>query len=149
MPVVPQAAIDKITLLLISGISTERAEIFARTDAGLNEEQAREAVATARQRISFAAAYTRDEQIGRAIMRIESIYTKSTAAKDHKTALHAQRELNRLMGLYSTGGSDVPEQSDVESANELRRQLELVSAYLFPLQLTDSTYPVEEHARIA
>jgi hypothetical protein len=31
----------------------------------------------------------------------------------------------------------------------LRRQIELISGYLLPLQLAEPQYPVEEHARLA
>ena len=69
------------------------------------------------------------------------------AAKDTGTALQAQRELNRLLGLYtadvvaSAGGEGDPE--------EAGRRLDLIAGYLFPLGLTDEAYPVEEHARVA
>ena len=51
-------------------------------------------VAEARKRITVAADYTRDEQIGRAVMRLDDLYAKSIAGQDIRTALQAQREGN-------------------------------------------------------
>ena len=55
----------------------------------------------ARKRITVAADYTRDEQLGKAVIRLDDLYAKSIAAQDTRTALQAQRELNRLLSLYA------------------------------------------------
>lgn len=136
---------DRILLLLVNGMSTEAAEDYL-VRQGLTAAEAKETIALARQRIAVAAAYTRDEQIGRAVMRLEDLYAKSIAAKDTRTALQAQRELNRLMSLYADKSErEAPEGDDSATA----RSLDLIARYLLPLNLTEGTYPVEEHARIA
>jgi hypothetical protein len=104
-------------------------------------------VAEARQRITVAADYARDEQLGKAVMRLDDLYAKSIAAKDTRTALQAQRELNRLMGLYAA--ADAAAAAGDSGDDDAARRLELVASYLLPLNLTDERYPVEEHARIA
>jgi hypothetical protein len=136
---------DRIVLLLVNGMSAEAAEAFA-VQGGADPQDAKQIIADARKRITVAADYTRDEQIGRAVMRLDDLYAKSIAGQDTRTALQAQRELNRLLDLYagssrSEGGGD--------DAADLRRQLGLIAGYLLPLRLADEHYPVEEHARMA
>ncbi|MCK6470867.1 MAG: hypothetical protein L6R28_03895 [Planctomycetes bacterium] len=138
---------DRMVLLLINGMSNEAAEGFC-IQQGQAAEQARSIVAEARKRITVAADYTRDEQIGKAVMRLEDLYAKSMAGQDIRTALQAQRELNRLLSLYADVRRDDSPNEDLD-APAMRRQLDLMAAYLVPLKLADPTYPVEEHARIA
>jgi hypothetical protein len=97
-------------------------------------------------RSTVAADYARDEQLGKAVMRLDDLYAKSIAAQDTRTALQAQRELNRLLCLYSAGEKGAaPGQGEDDAA----ARLELIGTYLLPLGLTDERYPVEEHARVA
>jgi hypothetical protein len=137
---------DRIVLLLINGMSAEAAKSFA-IQGGADPETAEVLVAEARKRITVAADYTREEQIGRAVMRLEDLYAKSIAGQDTRTALQAQRELNRLLDLYA--GSPRAPMVSSEDVSMLRRQLDLIAGYLLPLKLADERYPVEEHARIA
>ena len=136
---------DRIVLLLTNGMSVEAAEGYC-VKQGQDLDAARRTVADARQRITVAADYARDEQLGKAVMRLDDLYAKSIAAQDTRTALQAQRELNRLLCLYSAGerGQNVADGSD-----EAAQRLELIAGYLLPLRLTDERYPVEEHARMA
>ena len=138
---------DRIVLLLISGMSTEAAESYCIRSGGKDVDTAKRVVNEARQRITIAADYTRDEQLGKAVMRLEDLYAKSIAGQDVRTALHAQKELNRLLGLY-WGNETVTHEAD-STAQEALGRLELIAGYLIPLRLTDERYPVEEHARIA
>jgi len=143
----PQVLKDRIVLLLISGMSAEASESFC-VQQGQAPDAARQIVADARKRITVAADYTRDEQLGKAVMRLEDLYAKSMAGQDIRTALQAQRELNRLLSLYAEARrADAAE--DDRDEPETRRQLGLIAAYLVPLKLTDRSYPVEEHARLA
>lgn len=137
---------DRVVLLLINGMSVNAAETFC-VQQGADLDEARRIVAEARKRITVAADYARAEQFGRAIMRLEDLYAKSIAAQDVRTALQAQRELNRLLSLYTPrGDTGTPGEEDVAVT---RRQLELIAGYLLPLHLADPQYPVEEHARLA
>jgi hypothetical protein len=114
--------------------------------SGASPRQARKLVADARKRLTRAAAYNRDEQLGTAVTRLNALYQQATEAKDSKTALQAQREINRLLDLYAS-----PEREAGDGAGDtaLRRQLDLIAGYLLPLKLAGEHYPVEEHARIA
>jgi len=138
---------DRLVLLLTNGMSVEAAEGYCVRQGGMDLDTARRTVAEARQRITVAADYARDEQLGKAVMRLDDLYAKSIAAQDTRTALQAQRELNRLLGLYSpkdTADGDAP-----TDAQDALQRLELIASYLLPLKLTDERYPVEEHARLA
>ena len=115
---------------------------------GQLSDQATQIVSEARKRITVAADYTRDEQLGKAVMRLEDLYAKSMAGQDIRTALQAQRELNRLLSLYTDMRRSEDTEEDSEST-EVKRQVALIGQYLVPLKLADSNYPVEEHARIA
>ena len=136
---------DRAVLLLINGMSVNAAETFC-IQQGADADEAKRIVGEARKRITVAADYARDEQFGRAIMRLEDIYAKSVAAQDTRTALQAQRELNRLLSLYGPRGDGTP--GGGEDAVK-RKQIELIEGYLLPLALTDPSYPIEEHVRIA
>ena len=138
---------DRIVLLLTNGMSVEAAEGYCIRQGGCDLDTARRTVAEARQRITIAADYARDEQLGKAVMRLDDLYAKSITAKDTRTALQAQRELNRLMSLYSPRDTAGGEATD--EAEDAVARLELIASYLFPLKLTDERYPVEEHARLA
>ena len=142
-----QEARNQVVMLLTNGISMDAAESMLMQKHGMSLEQARECVTDARQRITIAADFSRDEQIGKAVMRFEDLYTKSIAAKDTRTALQAQRELNRLLGLYVHGGND--NGGDIPDNSEAQQKLDLIASYLLPLRLANEGYPVEEHARIA
>lgn len=137
---------DRVLLLLVNGMSADQAEAWCLTQVE-EPEDARRVVQDARKRITVAAEYTKDEQLGLAVKRLEDLYAKSIAGQDTKTALQAQRELNRLLSLYAD--SRRSEAGDQGEAAVLRRQIDLIAAHLLPLKLADESYPVEEHARLA
>ena len=137
---------DRVVLLLTNGMTVGAAESYCQQQ-GQDPETAGRTVAEARKRITIAAEYARDEQLGKAITRLDSLYATSIAARDTRTALQAQRELNRLLSLYSAaeaGGKGAEGDGD-----EAARRLELIASYLLPLKLVEEGYPVEEHARVA
>ena len=137
---------DRIVLLLINGMSPEAAEAYC-LQQGAALDDARTVVTDARRRITVAADYTRDEQLGKAVIRLDDLYAKSIAGQDIRTALQAQREINRLLSLYGPRKDEPPDGAD--DIVSLRRQFDLIASYLLPLQLAAEHYPVEEHARIA
>jgi hypothetical protein len=143
----PTTIRDRLVLLLTNGMSVEAAEGYCIRQGGMDLDAARRTVADARQRITIAADFARDEQLGKAVMRLDDLYAKSITAQDTRTALQAQRELNRLLGLYSP--KDTADGEAPTDAQEALQRLELIASYLLPLKLTDERYPVEEHARLA
>lgn len=141
-----QADIERLVMLLVSGFTVDKAVEYCKTHFGLSTEEAEEAVGDARKKLTLAADFVRDEQLGTAIARLNSLYVKAIGEADIKTALQAQRELNKLMGLYKAesdrGGED-------GEGSLYREKLELIQQYILPLGLVDERYPIEEHVRVA
>nr|BDD44604.1 hypothetical protein 11 [Flavobacteriaceae bacterium] len=144
----PQELRDRAVLLLIGGGSESLVEGFC-VQQGMDPDQAKDVVAEAKSRITIAADYARDEQVGKAVMRLEDLYAKSMAARDIRSALQAQRELNRLLALYADSRKGEDQGEADGGGTVLRERLDLISSYLMPLELADPAYPIEEHARLA
>lgn len=136
--------IDTVVLLLTQGISIDKAIDYCTKRFSIDADAASKLVEEARLKITVAADYVKEEQLGTAITRLNDLYSKSINDKDIKTALQAQRELNRLMGLYG----DTPQDAGGDDSGAARR-LELIENYMLPLKLIDEKYPVEEHCRVA
>jgi len=138
-------AAQKISQLILAGVSS--ADIAAQADRlGMTAETVVDAIAEAKRAITLAADYDRDEQIGIAFARINNIYSISADA-DPKTALAAQKELNKLLSLYS--GSASPDAGNAAGGNEAAQELERVAQHLHPLKLAKPDYPISGHARLA
>ena len=138
--------VDDLARLLVRGASPASALEWAQRRQGGGPAEAAASLAAARARIALAADFDAGEQLGQAILRLESLYEEASRAKDTRTALQAQRELNRLLGLT---GEPEPEAAAEAVASDAEERLELIAAHLLPLGLTDESHPVEEHARIA
>ena len=141
-----QAEFDRLVMSLLSGTSPEKAIEHCQANLGLTAKEALKVVKEARKKITLAADFVRDEQLGVAITRLNNIYARAIREMDNKTALQAQRELNKLMGLYSAdaGGTGSDGMTEV-----YRDRLELIKQYILPLELVDEKYPIEEHVRVA
>jgi len=137
--------LEKIVMLLIGGVSIEKALNYCLTHFGMSVKEGEEAVAEARKKLTLAADFVRDEQLGTAIARLNNLYTKAMAADDIKTALQAQRELNKLMNLYKA----VDDSLDEGDSRELLERIKIIERYILPLRLIDVEYPIEEHVRVA
>ncbi len=137
--------VSRVVMLLVGGASTDKVYWFCTRQLGMSQENAEHVLAEARKKLTLAADFARDEQLGTAITRLNNIYVK--AGEDIKTALQAQRELNKLMNLYGPAGG--ASDGDGEDAGDLRRKIELIEGYILPLNLTDERYPIEEHVRVA
>lgn len=134
---------DDVVLFLVRGGSVDDA-ISKCIAAGESKESARVIVDEARKQITLAADYVRDEQLNKAITRVDKLFLSSNQSRDYKTALQAQRELNKLLGLYS-GRSEVAAATDAES----EKTIKAIEGYVLPLGLADTRYPLLEHVRIA
>jgi hypothetical protein len=139
-------AVDSLVLLMVSGIS--RADLTAACigKLGVPADKAARVIAQARRKLTLAADYNRDEQLGTAVTRLNDLYARAIRGADIKTAVTAQKELNRLMALYADTNRDPSDNGD---AYALRRQLDLIAGHLLPLRLADAEHPIEEHARLA
>lgn len=100
-----QDVLDKLVLLLVSQVAGPALD-EAAARLGVPAEKIPDTIAEARRRLTVAADYSRDEQIGTAFVRLNDLYRRSLAVQDVKTALAAQRELNKLLHLYPVKGTD-------------------------------------------
>lgn len=141
-----QEAIDKLVLMLVSGVSPEAAERAAVEKLGVAAKSAKKLLRQAQQAITRAADFNRQDEVGTAYLRLTDLYTRAIKTGDVKTALAAQRELNRLLALY-TPPADEPD--DTTTTGDAAHELDLIRGHLLPLALAPDTYPLHEHARIA
>jgi hypothetical protein len=58
-------------------------------------------IAKANQLFAEQSYYDRQEELGRALFRLNTLFSKSMKIQDYKTALQAQKELNHLLGLHA------------------------------------------------
>ena len=137
--------LDKVIRMLISGVSEEAVRHACVENFGLDHAEAAKLVVEGRQQITLAADYHRDEELGTAIARLKDLYSRSIAASEVKTALAAQKELNRLLKLY-----DAPHEpsGEIETA-EVRADHQAAFDHLVPLDLAGPDAPLAEHARLA
>jgi hypothetical protein len=98
VPVQP-STLNKIVLLVVSGLSEDAVISACQDNLGLSDVDATAAYADARRRVCLAAQYHPDEQLGVSIVRLNDLYARSLKIQDNKTALSVQKELNRLMDL--------------------------------------------------
>jgi len=144
-PDTPPHILDAVIRLLISGV-TEPAILHACSEKfSLDAAAAERALAEGRRRITLAADYHRDQELGTAISRLNNLYSESIRLHDVRTALQAQRELNRLMDLYSLP-AETPAGADLVQA---AADLVAARAHLLPLRLAAADAPLPEHARLA
>lgn len=141
--------LERIVLLLISGVSTIDAESYIRTEHNVSQAQAAAEVAEARRRIKLTAQYDRTEQTGKAIRTLEDLYSRAIKGNDIKTALATRKELNRLLRLYEPTPAVDEAGSDDADAESAVAELDAIRAHLLPLKLAPDNYPLREVTRIA
>lgn len=143
-PTIDPAHLERAILLLTNGLSVDRVAMNLVATLGADAPAAEAAVNEARRRLTLAADFNRDEEIGKSRRTLESLLSICMAKKDVKTALQVQAKLIDLMGL-KPAKDEAPSDEGDESAGRLR----VIEGYLLPLKLVETTYPIEEHARVA
>lgn len=86
----------------------------------------------------------KQEQLKQAISRCDALYAEAKQAKDIRAALAAQRDLNRLLGLYDKAAK---EQAVVASAAQ--SEIDAAREQLSPLALHDGDAQLTELCRLA
>jgi len=120
------------------------------TKLALAPEQVDTALEAARAKLTRAADFHRTHELGRAVTRLNELYSRAVAMQDTKTAISAQKELNRLLALYPAGpgtGDREPgtagEEAQTAAAGTRPRDLaaqdlfDACDAHLEPLALSD------------
>ncbi len=92
--------LDRVTMLLVTLANRSDVEDACRQELGLTAEETSRLIDLAGVRIQGVATYDRDAQLGSAILRLNDLYQRALTIQDVKTALAAQRELNKLLDLY-------------------------------------------------
>ncbi|HEX4124524.1 MAG TPA: hypothetical protein VHY37_07335 [Tepidisphaeraceae bacterium] len=130
--------LEELILRIIDGQPPEQAIAAMNLSAAAGAKL----ITQARKRITLAADYQRDEQLGLAIARLNDLYAKLAEAGKPEGCLKVQKELNRLMDLYRT----VTAEAGNSTGNE---DLAAVREYLEPLALAAPNTAVPELARLA
>lgn len=134
--------------MLVNGEKTAKIERVCVESMNMPLAEVKAAIIDAQKQITVAADYNRIEELGRAYIRLNDLYTTSIKGRDSKTALAAQKEINRLVGLYEKNREASPP-VDGEPATINAEELAAIGAHLLPLNLAPADYPLNEHARIA
>ena len=93
---------DRIVLLLVSLQSVAAVRTACIEKLQLTAEQADLAIEHAKKAIIDAAEIDRDKARGEAVFRLNDLYERCLRVQDVKSALAAQKELNRLLALHTT-----------------------------------------------
>lgn len=121
-----------------------RVEALAKS-MGMGGVEVGRVIEDARRMLTLAATVNRDEKFAEAVSRLNDLYTLSHAAEDYRTAMAAQKELNRLYALYRP-----PAEKPAESlGGEDRETIEAMRAHLEPLGLAPAGAHPIELARLA
>jgi len=134
--------IDKMILLLTGGLSRETAEHTAIAKMGYEPAAAKSLVRLAVRRLALAARYNRDEELARAITRLNDLYKQSKGIQDAKTCLAIQRELNKLLSLYQHAPA-------AESGDGQSPEIEAARKHLAGLFTGGDAMPLVELCRLA
>lgn len=137
--------LDAVVLLLVSG--KPLAEL--RDALELPAAEANALIDAARRRVTIAAKYHPDEQLGTALTRLNDLYARALKVQDNRTALAAQKEIGKLLALETAAaaaGSRDPADGDQTDDDA---ELAAIAAHLLPLKLAPANHPLREHVRVA
>lgn len=140
--------IDKVVLLLVSGLAADTVLHACVEKLELSPDEAAEAVAAAQTKITLASNYDRQQQIGKAVTRLEDLYGRALRTNDVKTALGIQRETSRLLQLYGQADADDTLAGDGENP-DLAREAAEARTYLASAGLGRAGDGLAELARLA
>jgi hypothetical protein len=124
---IPGETLDRIILLVVSLQSKAQVKAACVEKLGLTGDQADGAIETARGAIRDALDVDRQERTGEAIVRLNDLYERSLRVQDCKTALAAQKELNRLCGLHAKGKT-APAVAPTKAAPSALRGLKVIGS---------------------
>jgi len=95
--------VNKVIQLLI--LNTNRHDILKYFRTKLNIDISIKSIdiyiRNAKRIIKKKAKYNIDEQVGKAIARLDDLYLKAYMIQDYKTCLSIQKEINNLLGLIT------------------------------------------------
>ena len=139
--VLDATVVEKLTRMLISGMGEAAVCAAAIDKLHLPSDRVDAHMTEARRQITLAADFNRDDELGKAIRRLNDCYQAARTIADIKTALACQRELNKLLRLHQP--SDLANPADEEESAHLAA----IRGHLQPL--FDGQEPTHELARLA
>jgi hypothetical protein len=140
-PSIDPESLEKVTLLLVTVRSKAAVRRACIDRLGMTATQADRAIREAGRKITLAADYHRDRELGTAIERLNECYKNSHALHDFKTCLASQKELNRLLQLYEPEPPTTDETTNTELVE--------IRGHLLPLDLAPPSTPTVDLVRIA
>jgi len=140
--VVDETILDQVVRLLFKIPSQVLVRKTCRDSLKISDTELDAYVLEARRQLTLAVDFHRDEELGKAIIRFDNIYSDAYKLKDHKTALNAEKERVKLLGLHKP-----PTFEEGESVDGLISQA--IRDHLAPLHLAPDDTPVEELVRLA
>ncbi len=124
-----EATIHKVLLLLITTRNLAEIKRQCTEKLGLSPDQTVKAIEEASGQIAAAAVWNRDIEAGKSLLRLDDLYERSLRVQDIKTALVAERDRAKLVGLHKPKAID-------ETDNDRDSELEtVIREHLGPLEL--------------
>lgn len=145
------AQIDPLQRTILALVNGQSPDALADQHAayGLSRSAMLRMIRRAQDQIARATDYDRRRELALAYRRLRDLYRRSVAVQDCKTALAAQRELNRLLDLYPQDATPDDQPTDDPDARLAREHLAAALTSLgHPNQQLDQL-PLSELARLA
>lgn len=146
-PSPPPRDLGPVLLLLVTMQSAAKVRAVCVEKLEIPDAEVDGVLADARRRLTVAADFHRDEEVGRALVRLGDLYERSLRVQDVKTALAAQKELNKLLDLYA--GAPPAGGEDYHAGGQAAADLAAVRQHLAPLGLGGDDDSTVELARLA
>lgn len=147
---IPRETVSKIVQLIANGATREDiGKSETCSTLGIDPADATRAWKAAWRMIHKGGELSAADDRALSIIRTREIANRALRQKDPRTALVAQRNLERL--LDARDGGALPHGADAGDApvNEAEAELEKIRAHLLPLNLAAADYPISGHARVA
>jgi len=93
--------VNEVFKRIVGGMPPYELLHYITSTFGVKKRQAKNYIRDANLELAEQAAHHRPGEIGRAIRRLNDLYSATMRVQDYQRALAAQRELNRLLGLYA------------------------------------------------
>jgi hypothetical protein len=102
------ARVNEVYAMLLNGLRREQIIKLASEKHcwGVSWRTIDTYIALAKERFEEEAKVVRGAELGKAIARLDSLYAKSVARNDNRTALMAERERIELLNLRSSRADD-------------------------------------------
>ena len=101
-PTTDPATLDTLVLLIVSLADRAKVAEAAIEKLGIGPSEVHVAISEAYERIRQAARWANDKALGESITRLNDLYERALRVQDVKSALAAQKELNKLRNTYAT-----------------------------------------------